>query len=29
MKKFNNNLLPRYKIMLVKEPEAVFTSYPR
>jgi DNA repair protein RadC len=28
MKKFET-LLPRYRIMLVKEPEAVFTSYPR
>jgi DNA repair protein RadC len=28
MKKFEN-LLPRYRIMLVKEAEATFTSYPR
>jgi DNA repair protein RadC len=28
MKKFEN-LLPRYRVMLVKESEATFTSYPR
>lgn len=28
MKKFEN-LLPRYRVMLVKEAEATFTSYPR
>ena len=29
MKRLNRNLLPRYRIMLVKEPEAAFTTYPR
>ena len=28
MKKFEN-LLPRYRVMLVKEAEDTFTSYPR
>jgi DNA repair protein RadC len=29
MKRLTDKLLPRYRIMLVKEPEAVFTSYPK